>query len=117
MTAPDDDAQALRWIRGVVSRLADPAPEQLRYLRQSGIDGIVDELALEFEDTLPFVSRLEAHGVVPAGTGARFAAVNELLDQMSDAGDEVWSEAALSADPRWEQVRRYAGDALANLPE
>jgi hypothetical protein len=43
--------------------------------------------------------------------------VNELLDQMSDAGDEVWSEAALSADPRWEQVRRYAGDALANLPE
>jgi len=75
--------------RSVVTRLAEPAAEQLRYLREAGI--------------------------VPAGTEAKFADLNELLDRMSDAGGEVWTEAALGADPRWDQVRRSARDALVGL--
>jgi hypothetical protein len=111
-----DDVQALGWIRTVVSRLADPADEQLRYLREAGIEGVVDELALEFDDTLPFVARLEEAGAVPSGTRERFARLNEQLDRLSDAGDAAWTEDALRSDPRWQQVRQAAGQALAALP-
>ena len=111
-----DDTRALAWIRKVLQLLAADADDQLRYLQDAGISGVVDELALEFEDTLPFVARLVEHGRVPADARTTLDALDEALDRLSDAGAQAWTEAALGSDPRWQRVRELAAISLAVLP-
>ena len=94
----------------VLGRLADPADLQLAYLSQLGVEGSIDELALEFDDVFrPLAPALSERGAsdVVAALGAVDAAL----------GSETlgWSAAALLESPEWNRIRALAGTAKGSL--
>lgn len=113
---PNDGLVASR--RGVVVAvlLALPLTDQIRYLHESEIEGVVDELALQFDDALPFVAQLEQEGVLAAEVRRAFTDIDSWLSHMSEGEEQLWTEAALVSAPEWEQVRLLASRALRLLP-
>ena len=98
------------WCRRVVQRLAEPAPVQLKYLRELGVEGSIDELVLEFDDVWsPLAPLLASEADRP---------LRESLLRLNEAfksHDLSWSPAALSASDSWQRVRNKAADALIEL--
>ncbi len=63
------------------------------------------------------VGQLVAQGSITAAQAANVATIDRALAAMSDAQDRdwLWSELALASDSRWDHVRTFAREVLAEL--
>jgi hypothetical protein len=53
--------------RSSLEALAAGPEEQIIYLAYLGVPGTVDELALQFDDSMPMLPQLRTHGLVSEG--------------------------------------------------
>lgn len=97
--------------------LAADATRQLAHLHGLGLVGLVDELALQFDDALVLLPRLSSERLVSEQAAAAVRKVDAHLAQMSTCSAEVWSEEAVKSSPEWGRVRELAAAALLLLPE
>lgn len=99
-----------------LEHLAAPAPEQVAYLRKLGSAPCADELALELNDEVVMVPQFVGEGLLSHRQAELVQAVDEKLDEMSGMHQaHLWDEDALLGRPEWEEVRRLAAAALAEL--
>ena len=111
MTLPDPHAQ-LRTLRESLAMAARPAAEQIAALP----GGAADQLRRIHEDVAHLGPGLRAAGVLGAEAYRRLAAFDLHHEEMSE-DDALWTDAALRADPRWEESRGLAAAALAALAQ
>lgn len=106
MKAPDQLAE----VRRCVQALARPADEQRELFPYFVC--VPDELVLDLDEALRAVGGLESEAFLP-DESAVLAKLNGLIGRLSgDANAELWLNEALSADPRWENIRAHARDVL-----
>ena len=110
--SPDRETQLTKLRRSLQALAAPPSGQPALFP-----DAVAkpDELALDF-DSCAAALRARDDGGLSEMQCAALAAIDEQLATMSRLGTEldadIWSEAALSHDPNWEQLRRLAADAL-----
>ena len=95
--------RGLANLRAALTRLGAPADEQLNYLRGLGVEGSLDELALEFDDAYRPLADV-------VGLGLDRPDVAMLLRQLDSAlaSDTLrWAADDISSD-EWECIRRLA---------
>jgi hypothetical protein len=98
----------------VMKRLTLPAADQREYLQQLGSGQSADELALELDDVVE--AALANHHLMSEAARLRVREVSDKLEEMSGSSHtELWTEEALRTSADWEEVRRRAGLALAEL--
>ena len=95
--------------------LARPAGAQLTHLMRLGVEGLVEELRLQFEDAmigaLPFVGR-----EVSASQAKQLHALMAQLHAMATREQaHLWSERALRRAPEWADVRELAAASLVEF--
>ena len=106
------DEPSAWWIglRAALSRLAAPAEEQAAYLRDLGVEDLLDELALEYGDYL-----LPTQTELNDDEHARgFLASCRTLDALLNDAQLGWRAADLDSDA-WQRVRGAAQIALTDL--
>ncbi|MFG2000454.1 hypothetical protein ACGFNU_15030 [Spirillospora sp. NPDC048911] len=109
------DARASKALRAAVVRLASAADEQIEYLHHLGLNGLSDELALDFDDLFA-VHRTNPDSLGPAG--GVLVDLDHTLERMSgEANAHLWTHQALRSAPEWREVRALAAYALTVLPE
>ena len=102
------DGDAVRSLRRELQLLASPGATQLEFL--PAFVARADELALRFDDAMSFArTRLHTSTVQREALDRLDSALKRLS---ADADRSVWSDAAVSADPRWQVVRDLAREAL-----
>lgn len=101
-------------LRRVTEILSWDAGEQLAYLRELlGSDTMVDELALQFDDSYQVVPELRAADLV---SGEAEGSLRELADRLTELdGADLWSAESLREAPQWQTVRELARTALPLL--
>ena len=109
MTLPDPHAQ-LRTLRESLTLAGRPAEEQLAALP----GGAASQLRRIHEDVAHLAPALRAAGLLDAEAYRRLAEFDRHHEAMSD-DDDVWTDAALREDPRWDECRGLAAAALAAL--
>lgn len=100
-------------MREALGLLAADAGDQLRYLSEIGVAGVVDELALEFDDLMTLAqSRLDQGDI----TEVQYEKLRELDQKLSDMSGSnnasLWTEEALRTSDEWKEVRRLARSTL-----
>ena len=116
-----------QMLREAVANLAAPAEEQVAYLDRifvpltgggSAAGYGNDELALELEDIAPATADMMDFGEITAEEVEAVKAIDLLIAQYQQEHDPVfWRREALFDDPRWQNVREVAAQALAQLPD
>lgn len=116
MTIPDDDplrAWHFRQLKWSLQALAASPSDQLALFPTVVVKA--DELAWDF-DHWASVIRTGYEQDLSGSRAESLRAIDEKLSTMSRDGvaydAELWSEAALSSSPHWEDVRRLATSAL-----
>ena len=89
-----------------VHDLALPVAEQIALFKREQFD--VDELALSFDDAYQLVPQLHERGQIDRQLAG-------LTDDPTPQREWLWSDEALSVDPRWSDVRRIATELLVTL--
>ena len=110
MGVEPNKGRVLSELRRCLRVLARPGTEALASLP----DGCAkaDELALEYGDAV-IGARAFSTALAPAQWSA-LTQIDALLAGMSgEENAELWSEAAVVAHPRWQEVRRAAVSAMA----
>jgi hypothetical protein len=110
VTLPDPHAQ-LRTLRESLALAARPAEEQVAALPGDP----AGQLRRIHEDVPHLAPGLRAAGLLEGEAFRRLAAFDRHHEQMSE--EDVWDEAALRGDPRWEESRGLAAAALAALDQ
>ncbi len=108
MTLPDPYAQ-LRTLRESVSQASRPPDEEAAALP----GGAARQLRHIHEDVAHLAPGLRAAGLLDGEAFRRLAAFDRHHEQMSE--QDLWNEAALRGDPRWEESRGLAAAALSAL--
>ncbi len=70
-------------------------------------EGVVDMVRLN--------DSLERRGALPPRVAAAVRRIDARFDAMIDAGESMFTEEAVRNSPEWEEVRRVARGALAEL--
>ena len=94
-----------------VQRLAAPAEEQLRYVRELGVGN--DEIALEFDDVAGTRRTLVIDGMLSEEQAEAIAAIDVQLRRISSAGAVRWTDEAMRTGEDWAALRSAAQSALA----
>jgi hypothetical protein len=103
-------------LKGAVSRLAAPATDQVRYLREIGTFPSADELALEFDDLIFSRWRLRTECMISDEAASLVEILNTKLDSFSGkAHEEEWDASALESSRNWAEVRQIAKQLLVVL--
>jgi hypothetical protein len=98
-----------------VGRLALPPPEQVEYLRASGLVNDADELGLEFDEGFKMVPQFVESEWLATSDADRIKEINDILAAMSGPENAaLWTEDALREAPEWQAVRRSARRFLAS---
>ena len=98
----------LTELRRTLTNLAASPVRQREYLRHLGVNGLVDELALEFDDAYrPAATQLDDR-VPEVGVACRE------LDRMLSDDELDWDPDALEGEP-WANVRSLASGILELL--
>jgi hypothetical protein len=115
--SPEWCAAAMRSLVEAVRDLARSAAEQIALLEREHVD--VDERALSYADVYQLVSQLHERGWITDHQRRLLDQINRLLSNLSDDRTDwrgwLWSDEALSIDPRWIEIRRSASEALVAL--
>jgi hypothetical protein len=109
VTLPDPHAQ-LRTLRESLALASRPAEEQLAALP----GGAASQLRRIHEDVAHLAPGLRAAGLLDGEAYRRLAAFDRHHEDMTE-DDDLWTDAALRDDPRWEESRGLAAAALAAL--
>jgi hypothetical protein len=114
-------------LRDAIAILAAPADEQAAHLDQilspvtgGGSAAIYgnDELALDLEAAYSAAGHMLEYGeITQAEIEAAAPLWQVLLKWSGKANGEFWTREALFKDPRWQEVRQLALDALKALPD
>jgi hypothetical protein len=75
---------------------------------------VPDELALTFDDAYQQVGELEKHGRLTAEQREPLDGIKRGFSD-TEADDHFWTLASLSSDPRWQEIRHQASQALHRL--
>ena len=113
-------------LRQSISNLAASPVAQLAHLESifpnygsplpSGFN--TDELGLEFGDIYCAVGHMLECGEITQAEIDAAKPLDALLEKLSGkANADFWTCEALRSDPRWEQVRRCASEALEAYPD
>ena len=89
---------------------ARPAQEQLAALPR----GAAAQLRHIHEDVAHLAPELRAAGLLDGEAFRRLAAFDRHHEAMAE-DDALWTDEALSADPRWEESRSLAAAALSAI--
>lgn len=109
-----------------IRHLALPPAEQAEYLQNLGTvgsdgSGLIDELALEFDDAYHPVSWRYAEVGFSAEAWALVENLNDMLMTLSAwprrAINEVWSVAALEERGEWKEIRDLAAYILEKVDQ
>ena len=112
---PETQARGDRIVERLCSSLqllAAPAPAQLSHF-PAGWVVLTDEMVLDFDHWTQclFTCWTPSHEQL-----VQLSRLDDVLREMSDSPDSaVWTNEALSSDPRWEQVRMLAQAALVSF--
>jgi hypothetical protein len=99
-------------IRRTLKNLAADASEQALYLKELGVSGLADELALEFDDISSRVGQAVEEDLVSPDTASAIQELSRVLQAMSgDANARLWSIDGLQS-AEWDVVRRHARTAM-----
>lgn len=112
---PSDEEFAYHQLVETLRLLALSAAEQVAALPDYVY--VSDELALSFDDAYRMVAALEDKGRLAPGSRKVLDAIDGSFTTLTADGAGAWNEEALASDPRWQQVRRLALDALVRLGE
>ena len=114
-------------LRQAVTTLAASADKQVGYLDKlkesltSGRSAAAcgnDELALELDDIFSAAADMIELGELTEAEREAVQPLDGLLARWSgEENADFWQRDALVGDPRWEQVRLAAAEALARLPD
>ncbi len=113
---PDEDTETaegvLKQLRLSLQLLASPAQDQLHHFPVSWID-----LPFEMADDFGHWARcVSTYWEVPQEQQTRLTLLDDFLSEMSGSHNAAfWTDEALYADPRWEEVRTMAQAALASF--
>lgn len=77
---------------------------------------IADEVALTFDECLPFVAMLTQEGLLNKNQLAKIKDIETELHQMSKR-KELWTDLALKNNQHWEHIRMQAKELLVLLNE
>ena len=111
MTLPDPYAQ-LRTLRESLAMASKPAEEQLAALPGDA----AGQLLRIHEDVAHLAPGLHIAGLLDGEAFRRLSAFDLHHEEMTDE-EELWSDEALRADPRWEESRSLALAALSALAQ
>jgi hypothetical protein len=103
----------IRQLKVALERLTWDADQQIGFISRLRVGA--DELALEFDDAYRTTSGMIAEGLLPHAVGDVLRPVDEILTMMTDAGQEEWTESAVTASPAWERLRDAAKTSLQSL--
>ena len=114
-------------LRQAIANLAAPAERQVAHLDSifvslpegsSAADYGNDELALEFDGIYCAAGHMRDYGEITQAEIDAAKPLNELLLRWSGQHNaDFWKREALFTDPRWDQVRECASQALAVFPD
>jgi hypothetical protein len=114
-------------LRQAILRLSWGADEQHAYLESilasvsgagSGVSYGNDELALDLDDIFCAAEDMRERGEISDAEVAAVKPLDALLEKWSGSSNsDFWRREALWTDERWQEVRAYAQQALAALPE
>ena len=108
--------QRLSLLRKALSLLAQPGQEQLDHLRNLGIQGNIDELALEYDDIAAAADDMLQQGELNKSQYDLVVILSNHLRHMSVGKDQsLWSDMGLMNRPEWQDVRERAKACLAAL--
>jgi hypothetical protein len=112
---PQDAAIAdnvLQHLRHSLQLLVSPAQAQLSHF-PAGWVVLTDEMVLDFD---AWGERISSYWTLSKEHMARLTELDEFLNKMSDSyKSDLWTDEALSSDPRWEEVRTLAKAALISF--
>lgn len=92
-----------------VELLAKCGEDQLAHLRELGILGLVDELALEFDDIAAAADDMLRRRELTQAQYDAVTALGRQLQEMTNVADvSLWSEVGLMQRVEWEEVRVLA---------
>jgi len=101
-------------LRKALERLAWLAPKQIAYLIKHRVDA--DDFALDHYEGVLMLDQFLEQGLLPPSAAEKIRAVDRKLDEMSGAHNaHLWDDEALRNSPEWQDVRRLASAALAEL--
>ncbi|MER5650157.1 hypothetical protein [Streptosporangium sp. NPDC002524] len=102
-----------QWIADVLEQLSwDPA-RQLDYIRAAKVGA--DEIALQFDDAFQLVRGRVHDGSLNHEALQALLPVDAQLRSMTEEGPDLWSNEALSADQKWQELRITAERAKAEF--
>ncbi len=116
---PDTDPEAaqsgdgvLKHLCGSLQLLASPVQAQLSHF-PAGWVVLTDEMVLDFDQWIQCVS---TYWKPSKEQMAKLTTLDEFLSEMSGSpSSDLWTDEALSSDPRWEEVRTLAKAALVSF--
>ena len=89
---------------------------QLAYLDEIGVPGIIDELALEFDDIAIMAKQKQKEQEITENQYKLISELSEKLDLMSgEDKSHFWTEYSLKNDKEWEEIRELAKVCLEAL--
>lgn len=110
-----DPRAFLGRLRTVTDMLSWSAEDQLAYLDGIGVPGLVDELALLFDDSMATVPALSEDGLLCAEANRALQKIDDALGRMSGP-QGPWDAESLATAPDWTTVRELARAATGQLP-
>ena len=103
-------------LRDALTLLASPATAQLEHLSALGLPGVIDELALEYDDIAAAADNMLVEGELDNFQCSCVKELNRFLREISGKHNaHLWTAEALRSAPEWEQVRHKASDCLMQL--
>lgn len=103
-----------RLMREDLERVADPAPKQIRYLIKHRVDA--DRFALDLYDGVVMMDQFVEQGLMTQAQAELIRAIDRKFDEMSgEENAHLWDDEAIENGPEWQEVRRLAAAALAEL--
>ena len=98
-----------------LGRLAATADKQMDYLIRLGTYPLADELALEFHEGALMAPQLVKAGLLTEYQAGLVRDIDQMLDDISGAGNAPLWQADSLRDPVWEEIRNAAREAVTRL--
>jgi hypothetical protein len=113
---PNNPRQLMERLLSTIQVLAQSAEKQIVYLQELGSGDCADELALELEDIIGVLPKLQETGFITAEQANLIRALDEQLNRMSQEGNiDTWTANGLLSSEEWEEVRKRANAVLVSL--
>jgi len=109
-------AKVVAMVRAALGPLSFTAEAQIQYLIDHRVDA--DELALQLNDVIPFLTELVQQGNAPKVAADLIRAIDARFSAMSGSEHaDKWTEEALIEAVEWAEIRTLARSALQAIAD